>query len=330
MILIVDKRESVLKHRAGAILIERPGEKRQSVPLEQLEQVIVYGNPSVETAVWRMLAAKGISTTLLPLRGRSEPVVLGASLATRLPLRKAQHRCADRMASVVSVARWLVAGKLHSYHPLLQERAENGEVSDLHARFGEYCDRALEKLEQTSDLETIRGIEGGMAREWFSLLAEWLPSEMKFGGRNRRPPRDPVNALLSLGYTLLYSEMRQLVVASGFDPSMGFLHREYPGRESFVLDCCERFRCGVDRLVLDLVGGEVLQSDDFYYRKEEGCRLAKKGRPLFYDAWAAHLRRWPDPERTGDDASPPQSLRQRIGQHLSQLREQILQAVDDG
>lgn len=145
------------------------------------------------------------------------------------------------------------------------------------------------------------GLEGRLAHCWFELLTTALPAHLRFKGRNRRPPRDPVNSLLSLGYTMLLSEVRQAILIEGFDPSLGFLHQDYPGREALALDFMEIFRTGVDLFALRLIKESAFDDTSFFYRKIDGCRLSKSTRPLFFQAWAQHKEAWPIFDSAGED-----------------------------
>jgi len=160
---------------------------------------------------------------------------------------------------------------------------------------------------------SITGVEGQLAHAWFSLLSRYLDPQWHFTERNRRPPRDPVNALLSLGYTLTMSEIRQSVIGFGLDPSLGFLHQDYPGRESMALDVTEIFRSAVDCFVLQSLAEGLFSTDSFYYRSVEGCRLSKQARPCFFQAWASYRENWPRP-LAGQSSS---------GTHYAPVREQI-------
>ncbi len=166
------------------------------------------------------------------------------------------------------------------------------------------------------------GIEGAAARQWFELLARHLDQNWKFTGRNRRPPRDPVNAMLSLGYTLLHSQIRQQLLTSGFDISLGFLHQPYPAREALTLDFLELFRSGVDVLVLQLIHNRQITPEHFYYRSSEGCRLSKAARPIFYDHWANHRENWPSPVRL-NEARPTRPLNEQILGQITVMRQHL-------
>jgi len=112
-------------------------------------------------------------------------------------------------------------------------------------------------------------------------------------GRNRRPPKDPVNALLSLTYTIAMSEMRRAVHQRGLDPCVGFLHSPASGREAMTIDMLELLRPGADAFVLGLLGGNRLTLDHFSASDKNGCRLTKEGRGVYYEAWADYRNFWP-------------------------------------
>ena len=295
MLLVIDRKETTVRHITGALRIERPDESPKTVPLHMLEQVVVYGNPLVESAVWRALADAGIPATLVDMRGSQQTAFLSAGLATQLPNRRAQHRCADQAEKQLAVARYIVQQKLLSYALPLQHLPRLF-AADTHAviRFQQQIEQTLSKLPIATSINSLTGLEGQVAAAWFALLSTVL-QPWGFNGRNRQPPRDPVNALLSLGYTLMLGEVRHAVMMAGFDPALGFLHQDYPGRESLPLDVLEIFRATVDTLVMQWLHAHPLEKSHFYYRETEGCRLSKATRPLFYAAWAQLRQDCPRP-----------------------------------
>jgi len=299
MLCVIDHKKTRIEYQAGCLLIRRPGSRSrlQTIGINQLDQVVVYGNPVAETAVWRNLADAGIPVLMLAARGRPQTAMLGSGLAVRLPLRRMQHRLADRPMACLSMARWFIREKIAGYsRPLITlVKHFHGDPGDVE-QFRNQCEHADNQLVHAASVAEVMGIEGRLAHGWFRLLARTLPSRFRFRERNRRPPRDPVNALLSLAYTLLLSEIRQTLLIEGFDPSLGFLHQEYPGREALALDFLEIFRGGVDDFILQWLAATKLDKSSFYYREKEGCRLARKTRPLFYQAWAGRREEWPRPE----------------------------------
>ena len=172
----------------------------------------------------------------------------------------------------------------------------------------------------------MMGIEGQVSRAWFQGLAACLPAEWQFAGRNRRPPRDPLNALLSLGYTLALADIRQMILVEGMDPAFGFLHQPYPGRDSLALDLLEIFRGAVDVFALKMM--DVLEPGQFYYHQEQGCRLTKESRPIFYQEWADYRRGWPRP-LSNDKAVPDfVPLREQVRGQLYELR-RLMEDIQD-
>lgn len=295
MLLVIDRKETIVRHTTGALRIERPDEPVKTVPLHMLEQVVVYGNPLIESAVWRALAEAGIPATLLDMRGKQQSAFLSSSLATQLPTRRMQHRCADDAAKQLAVARYFVQQKLLSYAlPVQHLQALYAPDAQAVSRFQQQVTQTLKKLPNTSSINSLTGLEGQVAAAWFALLSLVLPT-WGFNGRNRQPPRDPVNALLSLGYTLMLGEVRHALLIAGFDPALGFLHQDYAGRESLPLDVLEIFRATVDTLVLQWLQRNSVDKSLFYYRETEGCRLSKSARPLFYAAWAQWREDCPRP-----------------------------------
>jgi CRISPR-associated protein Cas1 len=136
----------------------------------------------------------------------------------------------------------------------------------------------------------LRGLEGAGAAAYFEGFADLLPASLHFAGRNRRPPRDPVNAMLSLGYTLLHAEAVLALYGAGLDPFVGFFHALDYGRESLACDVVEPLRVEVEQHVLMLFRSEKLRADDFSLAAG-ACLLGKAGRTRFYAEWEEPVAR---------------------------------------
>jgi len=282
LILVIDRRNTVVTLKGGALCIERPESKRQ-VPLGLLGQVVIHGNPQVGCEVWRELAQRNIPTVLQSLRGGERSACLASTLGSSIAVRVAQHRLAA--AGGIDLGRTLVMAKVQGYLSLLQTLPQSeASCEQLRAR--------LASLPQAQKVTSLMGIEGAASVTWWSWLRVNLPEQWMFSGRNRRPPKDPLNALLSLGYTLLESEVLAEVQRQGFDPALGFLHGIVPGRTSLVFDLMEPLRPGVDAFALSLLE-RALQPSHFSRTAESGCRLNKEGRAIFYQAWAEVRALWP-------------------------------------
>ena len=328
MMLILDKRDTVIRYETGSLRIERNGERLQRVPIKQLEQVIIFGNAMVETNVWRYLADESVAVVMMSSRGTPKAAFLHGSLATQLPFRRLQHDQASTQKSSLLHARFFLRLKFQSYALSIQALTDHYSV-EKEALDGFMNQQAvtLEKLEQAKSVSSLMGLEGQLAHAWFVLLAHSLPYHWKFAGRNRQPPRDPLNAILSLCYTLVSAEVHQLLIASGLDPSLGFLHQDTPGRESLVLDFVEIFRSGVDSFALQWLAEAPLDDSSFYYRQKEGCRLSKASRPLFFKAWSQYRYDWPRPILSDDmtiesiNDWPRTDIREVINGQIMQWRE---------
>lgn len=337
MLLVLDHRDSTLRYQNGTLKLTRHGKSAQSIPINQLEHLVVYGNPTIETRVWRALAQAAIPATLLSNRGQEAVAYLGQGLSTQLPLRRMQHQLASLSPAKLEISRYLVAQKLNSYDLPLNTLKTQYETNDLLVGFSSRIEAAKIQLTQSEDYPTLLGIEGQVAQGWFSLLAAILPKRWTFTHRNRQPPRDPINALLSLGYTLAASDLRQVVCANGLDPSLGFLHQDYPGRDSMVLDILETFRAAVDDFVLNWVNENPNPESCFYYREADGCRLSKQARPLFYEAWANQREYWPRPffhlpDRATNDSTdewPRAPLFEVANGQINKLREEFKIIADN-
>ncbi len=321
MIFVMDRKDSILRYQAGCIRVEADNKLIQRVAINQLAMVVVYGNPLAETSVWRNLADAKVPTVMLNVRGKNQSAMLGSGLATQLPLRIKQHQLAGDNDSGLRLAKWFIDKKISACHLPLRLLKQHYPVdSEI---FDEHTQNSLASLHQQDSIAGLMGVEGQHAHAWFKLLAASLPAQWKFSGRNRRPPLDPVNALLSLSYTLLMAEIRQLVISFGFDPALGFLHQNSPGRDSLVLDVTEIFRSGVDYFVVQCLADQIFTPDDFYYRESTGCRLSKEARGKYYQAWAKHRHNWPRQQLNDKGEIHYDKLNEQITGQLMQLRERM-------
>ena len=146
----------------------------------------------------------------------------------------------------------------------------------------------LHRVNGAEEIERIRGIEGAMANDYFQTLATFLPPSLNFSGRNKRPPKDPYNVILSLGYTLLHAEWVRQSYLMGLDPYIGFFHQPTIGRESLACDLMEPLRPHYDAFALKLFKEQILRVDHFTY-KANACLLGKAGRLKFYEAFEVFL-----------------------------------------
>jgi CRISPR-associated protein Cas1 len=172
-----------------------------------------------------------------------------------------------------------VLSRFRENHP---EKVSREEIRDLR--------ESAAGIERALSLETLLGIEGSAAARYFRSLGRMVPAEMGFDGRNRRPPRDPLNALLSFGYVLVGQELQSLLDAIGFDPYLGVYHQVDYGRPSLALDLLEEFRAPlVDRLSATLLNTGALRRDDFVSTPEGGVQLHREALKRYFAAYQKEL-----------------------------------------
>lgn len=294
--LLLDRAQLEVACDGDALALYEAGERRGSVPLKLLDRCVIQGSATrLDSGVLLKLAEAGVATVLLsPRVQRRVAIVLGPA-HNDAGVRLAQ---AQRVCDEAHCRRWsleLVIAKLRRQRRVLArwQLARPDARKPLHDAAAA-VQGALERVQTLSaapPLDQLRGIEGAAARAYFAGLSAVLPPGLGFTGRNRRPPRDPANALLSLGYTLLHVEAVQACHRAGVDPLLGYYHRPSFGRESMASDLIEPLRPEVDHWVWQLLRDRTLRADHF--SSDRGaCLLGKAGRATFYAAWATAVRPW--------------------------------------
>lgn len=295
--LFLDRAQLELRVDGEALALYEEGERRGTVPMKLLERVVIQGRQTrLESGVLGRLGEFGATTLIMsPRAHRRLALVLGPK-HNDAGIRIAQvHRLMDD-AFCLAWSRDLVQAKLHRQLRLLN-RAVLARPDVRRALTG-----AIESLEriqvELSDGEVnivrLRGLEGAAARASFQGLTALFAPALNFTGRNRRPPRDPVNACLSLAYTLLHFDAVRAAHVAGLDPLIGFYHRPSIGRESLASDLIEPMRPVIDEWVWALFRNEVLRVS-YFSQDGDACLLGKAGRQRFYEHWEARStahRRW--------------------------------------
>jgi CRISPR-associated protein Cas1 len=231
------------------------------------------------------LAQRGIALVLLDEHGRFQARLEGP-LAGNVLLRRAQHDASQSGPRTLDLARRFVAGKIRNTRAIhLRAAREAKQEADAAAltRTALNLAASLRALPMAADLDALRGIEGEAARQHFSAFTLLLRADARehFGlheGRNRRPPRDRPNALLSFLYSLWMNDCRSALEAVGLDPQVGFLHALRPGRAALALDLMEEFRPFADRLALTLINRQQLRPDNFVTREGGAVSLQPEAR----------------------------------------------------
>lgn len=282
--LYVDRRGVELKVDGEALVFTENGERVGTVPLHPLSRIFLRGDVKLSASLLGKLGEHDIGVVVLSGRKGTPSLLLGRphnDAARRI----AQYRLSLDEEFCLRFSRAIVAAKLQGQLDFISER----RAADFMHRYPlTTCERRLlgmiEKIDAQTSISSLRGLEGAAAAAYFEALAEILPESLHFSGRNRQPPRDPVNAVLSLTYTLLHAEAVLALYGSGLDPFIGFYHTLDFGRESLACDLMEALRPQADRFVLALFRQETLSADDFS-KTEGACLLGKAGRSRYYAAY---------------------------------------------
>ena len=264
--------------------VEAEGKTQLQVPVHHLGAIVCFGNILVSPATIHRSAEDGRALVFLDQNGRFKARVVGPTSGNVL-LRQAQHRAADAPGVALGIVRNIVAGKVQNSRQVLlrgaRQAKETASGTALRAAAEELA-RVLASLPREDDVEALRGREGQAAVAYFSVLDHLILQNKEafhFGGRNRRPPRDPVNALLSFLYALLFNDCIAAAEGVGLDPQLGYLHAVRPGRAGLALDLMEELRSAVaDRLALTLINRKQISAEHFAERPGGAVLLTEEGR----------------------------------------------------
>lgn len=284
--------ESYLRLEGETVCVMVEKEKRLQVPLHHLGAIMCVGRISMSPSLMARCAEDGRSVAWLGAGGRFQARAEGP-INGNILLRQAQYRAANTQTIVLQLARAFIAGKLRNSRTVLMRGAresavEAEKVALVHA--ARLIAGHVRKLPHTNNLDTLRGEEGDSARVYFQsfhmLIRPQARSAFHFDVRNRRPPRDAANAVLSFLYSVLLNDCRSALETVGLDPQLGFLHSVRPGRMALALDLMEEFRAVVaDRLALTLINRGQLARKDFEEREGGAVLLAEQGRKVVLTAY---------------------------------------------
>lgn len=300
----IDRKGIDLDHEAGAIVLRLDGVRTGTVPLGPVDRLVIRGARMIAVPLMAELWRRGIALVVLGGRnGDVQSLVQGPSHADAA-IRLKQYALHQRPVERAARARNLVLAKVSAQRRLLREGLEAradarkplldaiATVEAIRARLVENKGEPAET--EVLTLDQLMGLEGAAAAAHFGGLAALFPPALGFTGRNRRPPRDPVNACLSLGYTLLHAEAVRETQIAGLDPMLGVFHQPLAGRESLACDFVEPLRPRLDRFVWQLFQKETLRRAHFT-EAAGACLLGKAGRRSFYESYETFvppLRRW--------------------------------------
>lgn len=257
-------------HREGeTVLVTLNGDIKLRVPIHTLQGIVCFGQVSMSPPLMGLCAEREVTVSFLSKNGRFWARVQGP-VSGNVLLRREQYRRADNLEQSAEIARAVIIAKLNNSRVVLLRAMREHPDSPESARLAEtanHLSKLLRMMESPQPVDTIRGIEGEGARKYFEVFDHLVLAQKEdffLKERNRRPPLDNMNALLSFFYTLLAHDVASALETVGLDPAVGFLHRDRPGRPGLALDIMEEFRPYLaDRLALSLVNLKQLTGKGF-------------------------------------------------------------------
>lgn len=289
--LYITRSEAYLRRENENVLICIDDEVRFRMPIHNLESIVTIGYAGASPGLMHLCASRGVSLSFLSLSGRLLAKVVPPVKGNVL-LRKRQYELSDEHIPSLELARNFILGKIFNSRSVLRrfvrDHSEKPQVNIV-ARAADRLALCLDKLQKADSLDVVRGLEGEAAKIYYQVFDSLILESKKvfsFRGRNRRPPLDRVNAVLSFLYSLLANDCSSALETVGLDPQVGFLHRIRPGRASLALDLMEELRPYlVDRQTLSLINNRQIDERDFVVKETGAVLLNDDGRRKVIDAW---------------------------------------------
>ncbi|NET16272.1 MAG: type I-D CRISPR-associated endonuclease Cas1 [Okeania sp. SIO1H6] len=268
------------------LVVKADKQKLLDIPLIKVDGIVVLGRATVSPQVVMELLSRQLPLSFLTANGkylgRLEP-----EMTKNIFVRSAQWKAAGKSEQAVHAVKGFVRGKLKNYRNILLRRQRESSELDFQLPLKK-LEAVIAPINSTNNIDSLRGLEGAGSAAYFSCFNQLIKgSDFTFEARRRRPPTDPVNSLLSLGYSLLRHDVQSAVNIVGFDPYLGYLHYERYGRPSLALDLMEEFRpLVVDNMVLSVLNKGLLTPADFTSEPISGAvSLTKEGLKVFLRAY---------------------------------------------
>lgn len=294
--LFVTSEDIYLSLEGENVLANREGEIVARYPLHTLQTIVSFSYAGASPALMGACAQRNIGLAFCTPRGEILARTCAESNGNVL-LRRAQYRIADDEQQSCAIARTMIFGKLSNSASVirrtLRDHSHRVEGLGLETVTEQLCN-LRELTMQCVELDVLRGLEGTGATAYFGIFDSLILSRKEsffFHGRNRRPPLDRVNAMLSFAYSMLAHDCASALESVGLDAYVGFLHRDRPGRTSLALDLMEELRpCMADRFVITLINNRIMKPEDFQIQDSGAVLLTEDGRKRFLKAWQERKR----------------------------------------
>ena len=287
----INNPERYLSLEGENVVISQDGIEIGRVPLHNIERIITFGHSGASPALMGKCAKNGIELVFMSRIGHFLARVEGEVKGNVL-LRRQQYRFADDKERSLDIAKNIISAKLYNSRWVLERmiRDHGARINtELFERKSAFLNNTIRKVRSAGDMDELRGIEGEAATVYFSVFDDMILQQKDafyFKTRNKRPPLDNVNAMLSFSYSMATGMCQSALESVGLDPYVGFMHTDRPGRCSLALDLVEEFRAVLcDRFVLTVINKRIISNEDFIKREDGAVILTENGRKNFLSAW---------------------------------------------
>ena len=291
--LYVTTPEAYLSKDGLNVVITVKQEEVFRIPIINIEGIVTLGYMGASPGLMKLCVDNNVSLTFLSPQGKFIARVQGPTRGNVL-LRTEQYRLSENEDFTLHISKLFIEGKIQNYRNILRRYERDYGSNDEIAAAVQALEVRKRDLNRVQDLNQLRGIEGDAASVYFSVFHYLIlnqKSDFPFNGRNRRPPKDAVNAMLSFVYTLIANDVAAALETVGLDPYVGFLHALRPGRTSLALDVMEEMRAYLgDRLVLSLINRRQVSAKDFLFQGDESVIMTDSCRKVLLTAWQARKK----------------------------------------
>lgn len=286
--LYVTTPEAYLSKDGMNVVVSVKQEEIFRIPIINIEGIVTFGYMGASPGLMKLCSDNGVSLTFLSPQGRFIARVQGPTKGNVL-LRKEQYRLADDESFALHLSKLFIAGKIQNYRNILRRFERDYGTNDDITSAIQKLEIRKHDLQKAQDSNQLRGLEGDAASVYFDTFPHLIinqKSDFPFSGRNRRPPKDATNAMLSFAYSLIANDVSAALETVGLDPYVGFLHTLRPGRTSLALDLMEELRAYLgDRLVLSLINRRQINAHDFIYQADDEVVMTESCRKILLTAW---------------------------------------------
>jgi len=290
--IYIDRKFIKLSSERKQLILHTKEGQKTSLPFRLIERLIIHGHCLIDTYLLGKLAENNITTVLFSSIRAQQMAVINGLAHNDASIHINQYRFYQNTQLTLSAATQLVKAKLlRQYRFVKKIMAQQPTHRKICFNAQQQIKAQLEALDSVQDQQQLLGIEGYAARQYFAVFIQQFPDSLQFNGRNKRPPKDPVNAMLSLSYTIFAARCTQALTMVGLDPYIGFYHKISYARKSLALDMMEPWRPLIDQFVYQLFHDKVILNEFFSY-KGEACLLNKSGRSLYYPAFEGQMKIW--------------------------------------